>query len=309
MTADRKLKTSLPMPRWPLIGCLAAALLGAGCDRLTKGEEDERHEANFLNAINLQTQGRDDEALKAFNRALEANPQSASAHREIGQLCLDKKRDYALAVFHLRRHQQIKAARSSKATKDPGDYAVEQQIKQAQILLAAEFTDQIGQQQNQSKIDELKRRNAELETTVARLNQQLALRGAPGIVPNPVPPQPSPQVRTQAVARPGVPTAAGPAKDVAPAPAPAATVSQPATSIAAPVAVARPTAMKTETPAPKPVSRAAAARTHVVKAGEIPAAIARRYGISVQELMAANKGIDPRRMRAGQTLNLPEKAR
>ena len=297
------------MPRWPLIGCLAAALLGAGCDRLTKGEEDERHEANFLNAINLQTQGRDDEALKAFNRALEANPQSASAHREIGQLCLDNKRDYALAVFHLRRHQQIKAARSSKTTKDPGDYAVEQQIKQAQILLAAEFTDQIGQQQNQSKIDELKRRNAELETTVIRLNQQIALRGAPVVVPNPVPPPPSPQVRTQAVARPGTPTAAGPAKDVAPAPAPAVTVSQPATSIAAPVAVARPTEAKTGSPASKPVSRAAAARTHVVKAGEIPAAIARRYGISVQELMAANKGIDPRRMRAGQTLNLPEKAR
>lgn len=299
------------MPRWPLIGCLAAALLGAGCDRLTKGEEDERHEANFLNAINLQTQGRDDEALKAFNRALEANPQSASAHREIGQLCLDKKRDYALAVFHLRRHQQIKAARSSKTTKDPGDYAVEQQIKQAQILLAAEFTDQIGQQQNQSKIDELKRRNAELETTVARLNQQLALRGAPGIVANAVPPsQPSPQVQSQAVARPMVPTATGPVKNVAAAPVPAATiVPQPATSAAAAAAVARPTSTKVESPAPKPPSRAATARTHVVKAGEIPATIARRYGISVQELMAVNKGVDPRRMRAGQTMNLPEKAR
>ena len=298
------------MPRWPLIGCLAAALLGAGCDRLTKGEEDERHEANFLNAINLQTQGRDDEALKAFNRALEANPQSSLAHREIGQLCLDKKRDYALAVFHLRRHQQIKAARSSKTTKDPGDYAVEQQIKQAQILLAAEFTDQIGQQQNQSKIDELKRRNAELETTVTRLNQQLALRGAPGIMANPVPPQPSPQVQTQAAARPGFPTATGPVKNVAAAPVPAATtVPQPATSAAASAAVVRPSDTKTGSPAPKPVSRAPAARSHVVKAGEIPAAIARRYGISVQELMAVNKGIDPRRMRAGQTLNLPEKAR
>jgi LysM repeat protein len=279
------------MPRWPLIGCLAAALLGAGCDRLTKGEEDERHEANFLNAINLQTQGRDDEALKAFNRALEANPQSASAHREIGQLCLDKKRDYALAVFHLRRHQQIKASRSSKTTKDPGDYAVEQQIKQAQILLAAEFTDQIGQQQNQSKIDELKRRNAELETTVIRLNQQIALRGAPVVVANPAPPPPSPQVQTQA--------AAVPVKDLAPGPVAAA----------APAAVVRPTDTKTGSPAPKPASRAPAARTHVVKAGEVPAAIARRYGISVQELMAVNKGIDPRRMRVGQTVNLPEKVR
>ena len=302
------------MPRWPLIGCLAAALLGAGCDRLTKGDSDELHEANFLNAINLQTQGRDDEALKAFNRALEADPQNAAAHRELGQLCLDKKRDYALAVYHLRRHQQIKAARSSKTTtKDAGDYSVEQQIKQAQILLAAEFTDQIGQQQNQSKIDELKRRNAELEATVARLNAQLAPRGAPGIAVNPVPPpqplsRPSPQVQTQAVARAVAPPVAGLAKAAAPAPAPT-TLPQPATSTAAAAAAARPTATKTESPAPRPVSRAPAARTHVVKAGEIPAAIARRYGISVQELMAVNKGVEPRRMHAGQTLNLPEKAR
>lgn len=303
------------MPRWPLIGCLAAALLGAGCDRLTKGEDDERHEANFLNAINLQTQGRDDEALKAFNRALEANPQNASAHRELGQLCLDKKRDYALAVFHLRRHQQIKAARSSKTTKEPGDYSVEQQIKQAQILLAAEFTDQIGQQQNQSKIDELKRRNAELETTVVRLNQQLALRGAPGIAANFVPQpsplsRPSPQVQTQALARPVVAPVSGPVKNVASAPLPAATtVPQPATSVAAAAAAARPVSTKMEAAASKPAAHPPAPRTHVVKVGEIPAAIARRYGISVQELMAVNKGVEPRRMRAGQTLNLPEKAR
>ena len=267
-----------------------------------------------MSATNLQAQGRDDEALKAFNRALEANPQNASAHRELGQLCLDKKRDYALAVFHLRRHQQIKAARSSKTTKEAGDYSVEQQIKQAQILLAAEFTDQIGQQQNQSKIDELKRHNAELEATVVRLNQQLVLRGVPGIAANLVPQpsplsRPSPQVQTQAVARPVVAPVSGRVKN-APLPVPAATtVPQPATSTAAAAAAARPAATKSETPAPKPVPRAPAARTHVVKAGEIPAAIARRYGISVQELMAVNKGVEPRRMRAGQTLNLPAKAR
>ena len=50
-------------------------------------------------------------------------------------------------------------------------------------------------------------------------------------------------------------------------------------------------------------------RTHIVRTGEIPAAIARSHGITVQQLMAANKGLDPRHLKVGQSLNLPENAR
>lgn len=50
---------------------------------------------------------------------------------------------------------------------------------------------------------------------------------------------------------------------------------------------------------------AAAPRTHTVKAGETPDAIARRYGVKLAALMAANPRLDARRMRVGQTLNIP----
>ena len=53
------------------------------------------------------------------------------------------------------------------------------------------------------------------------------------------------------------------------------------------------------------VSPAASSRTHVVKAGETPGMIARRYGIKVEALMTANPGLDPRRLRVGQTLAIP----
>ena len=59
-------------------------------------------------------------------------------------------------------------------------------------------------------------------------------------------------------------------------------------------------------PAPKP---AAGPRTHVVKSGEFPAAIARRYGVTVPQLLAANPGVNPRQLRVGQTLKLPEPGR
>jgi LysM repeat protein len=46
-------------------------------------------------------------------------------------------------------------------------------------------------------------------------------------------------------------------------------------------------------------------RTHKVQAGETPAAIARKYGIKLDALLSANPGLEPRRMRVGQILNIP----
>lgn len=47
------------------------------------------------------------------------------------------------------------------------------------------------------------------------------------------------------------------------------------------------------------------ARTHTVQTGETPYSIARRYGVSADKLLTANPGVDPRRLRVGQKLNIP----
>lgn len=64
--------------------------------------------------------------------------------------------------------------------------------------------------------------------------------------------------------------------------------------------------------APAPARAAAATsesrpamRTHKVQSGETPSSIARKYGVSVEALLAANPGLNPRRMQIGQTLNIP----
>lgn len=73
-----------------------------------------------------------------------------------------------------------------------------------------------------------------------------------------------------------------------------------------PVPALLPVAAKLPEPVPAPAKApASAARTHTVKAGEIPETIARRYGVKVEALLAANPGLDPKRLRIGQTLNLP----
>lgn len=49
----------------------------------------------------------------------------------------------------------------------------------------------------------------------------------------------------------------------------------------------------------------AAAGTYTVKSGDSPAAIAKKAGVSVNALMKANPGLDPRKLKVGQELNIP----
>jgi len=46
-------------------------------------------------------------------------------------------------------------------------------------------------------------------------------------------------------------------------------------------------------------------RVHKVQSGETPSAIARRYNLKLESFMAANPGLNPRRMRVGQTVSIP----
>jgi LysM repeat protein len=61
----------------------------------------------------------------------------------------------------------------------------------------------------------------------------------------------------------------------------------------------------TRTTADNPRPAAARPRTHIVAAGETPAAIARKYNVSLTALLAANPGLNPKKMRVGQVINLP----
>jgi LysM repeat protein len=58
-------------------------------------------------------------------------------------------------------------------------------------------------------------------------------------------------------------------------------------------------------PPANPKPPAARPRTHTVAAGETLAAIARKYGVSLTALLAANPGLQPTHLRVGQPVNLP----
>ncbi|HMP81151.1 MAG TPA: LysM peptidoglycan-binding domain-containing protein [Verrucomicrobiota bacterium] len=66
-------------------------------------------------------------------------------------------------------------------------------------------------------------------------------------------------------------------------------------------AQATPSPTPTPTPAPQPTTQ----RTHKVQSGDTPSSIARKYGVKLDALMAANPGLNPTRMQVGQTINVP----
>ena len=61
---------------------------------------------------------------------------------------------------------------------------------------------------------------------------------------------------------------------------------------------------RTVTPTPAP-QYPSSPHTHTVAGGETLAAIARNHGVSLPALLAANPGVNPKKMRVGQVLNLP----
>jgi LysM repeat protein len=92
--------------------------------------------------------------------------------------------------------------------------------------------------------------------------------------------------------------AAAPPATPAPVPARVAPVSIPA--------LAPPTETAAANPVPiRPAVAAPAARTHTIKSGETPSRIAREYGIRLDTLMAANPGLDARRLQPGQAMAIP----
>jgi len=58
-------------------------------------------------------------------------------------------------------------------------------------------------------------------------------------------------------------------------------------------------------PGHTPVAPAGSSRTHIVKPGETPILIARRYGVRIEALMAANPKLNARHLLVGQSLAIP----
>ena len=240
--------------------------LGLGLGGCTPGGRyaDEENDQNIQAGKIQRRSGFYQEAEEAFQRALQNNPKSATAHYELGLLYYENMTNYPGALYHFERYRQL---HPRPANED----VLKLMIIECKRELAADVPlGTIGLHQ-QRAIQQLRDTNALLLLELEKLRQQLATRSAQG----------------PAVAAPQT------------APDPAAAAEPPSRN---PPSSAAATPSPTPTPNPVPTP---AARGHTVRPGETMAAIARLYRIDLNALLAANPGVDPRRLQPGQRVIVP----
>jgi len=203
-------------------------------------------------------------AAEAFERALETNPRSASAHFELGLLFYENLGDPAAAIYHFEKYLKLDP-KSNKADLIK-QFVADSKKELARGAPLGSVNEQVKRELEKLVLEKekLARDNAALQQQIEQLKTQAPQR-----------PTGSPISSSQTVAQAQVPSSSQPA----PSADPAATAREP--------------------------SSTASGKTHVIKAGDTPYSIARAYGVKLASLLGANPGVDPRRLRPGQTLAIP----
>ena len=239
-------------------GLLLTVAVLSGC--MPAAPKDEEKEPHFLAGRSRVNTMDFKGAIESFEKALEVNPRSASAHFELGCLYDQKEPDPAAAIYHYERYLKLCPESSKEDIVKPRILACKQQLAQA-VSLAP------GMEKQQRELEQLAEENRRLREELEKLRVQAT----------------RPQASTDApVALPGTRLAG------AVAPIPEGT--RPAISGSSGARVS---------------GTASSPRTHTVKAGETPTLIARKYGLKLDALLAANPRLDPKRMRPGQSLVIP----
>lgn len=251
------------------------ALLLGGCLPTAHSQLDEEKEYHFL-AGKSRINGMDyPGAIESFQKALENNPHSASAHFELGWLYDQKESDPAAAIYHYERYLKLRKNADNAEMVRTRILACKQEL--ARTVSLGPVTQTL-----QRTLEQLAEENRVLKETCAFYSNRLALVSA--------------QVAQPARAADG--------------PAPLGSTTPSGVTVAV---MTNPGGQRSPSAAGHQTGGAAASqptapsalRSHTVKSGETLTAIARRYNVKLSALINANPRLDPRRMRVGQVINIP----
>jgi tetratricopeptide (TPR) repeat protein len=246
-------------------------LLLAGC-RPGAGGGDEQKEPYFLAGKNRLQARNYQAAIEMFEKALDVNPRSASAHFELGILYEQQQGDYAAALYH---YQKAVNLRGDMLSAD----LARQRIQECKRELAKTVLAPVSTQNLQKAVDDLRAENQLLKQQLQTWQAYYSGRNLPT---NPLPsasPEPTPSSGSPASLT----------RSDTPSPTP----------------IVQRTSAPSRTIPPARAALAPSSRLHTVNSGESFASIARRYRISIASLQSANPTIDSRRLRPGQALIIP----
>ncbi len=255
---------------------LVLALVSAGCVRTAEGPREEQRNPFFLTGKErvqaMDYQG----AAEAFERALQDDPRSVLTHFELGVLYETHLADYPAALYH---YNKVLKIRPNGYPADTIRYripACRQELVKADSLAVL----------NPSalrEMEKLREENQELRRQIGEL-KSAATRTPSG--PTPVAPSPG------NVGGPGT-------SPLVPVGGPSA--GRLSTSNVSGAnwggTSSPPGARSTETPA--------GMRSHTLRPKETIASLSRQYNVRIPAILSANRGLDPKRLKVGQTVLIP----
>jgi len=252
---------------WLALFALWVGMALSGCTPTGQDQSDDEKEPHFALGKSRINAMDYQGAIEAFQEALEVNPHSAAAHFELGWLYDEKESDPAAAIYHYQQYLKLSPNAGNAEV-------IRQRIESCKQQLAADVLPLPSTPAAQKQINQLIEENQRLQDEVNKWRAYYASQQAAQNQSSAPSDHPAPQLPANPTAQP-VSTGSPPPKSLA--------EDQPVRS----------------TPA------RTATRTHTVVAGETAVRIARRYGVSLDALLAANPGLEPRRMRVGQVLKIP----
>jgi tetratricopeptide (TPR) repeat protein len=255
--------------RFSLCAVAAMSLLAlGGCAPPDSSQSEDEKEPHYVLGKSRVNAMDYTGAIEAFSESLEVNPHSAPAHFQLAMLFENQAANPASAIYHYQEYLRL----NPKA--DNAD-VVRQRIYTCKQQLAADVLPLPSTPFAQRQLEDLAEKNRRLQEEVDKWRAYYNSQQNP---PRNNPPPPQPNFT-------GNPTPGG-------APAPNDVASQGSGGAGSSPSHAK--------PAP-PVKQ----RTYVVVAGDTFASIARKAGVSLAAMQAANPGVSPKKLKPGQTLNIP----
>ncbi|HEY4415862.1 MAG TPA: LysM peptidoglycan-binding domain-containing protein [Verrucomicrobiae bacterium] len=268
-----------------MMAAIAVLLTVNGCSPVDSGQMDEEKEPHFVLGNSRFNEMDWPGAVDAFEQSLEVNPHSAQAHYRLAQLFDSKISDPAAAIYHYQQYLKMSPEANNRDLINQRIDSCKQQLATAVLQLpstpgAQKQVDALVEQNRAlaAQVDNLRSNlNAWVAYATSLKNNQTAAGGNAG---------------GQGQATSSMPDDISQQSDTS------------SSSTAKATAKAKTTASTTsvkKTVAPKPPT----VRKHIVLSGETMSSIAKKQGVSLASLQAVNPGVNPRKLRAGQSLNLP----